>query len=384
MREISSDEHWVFQGRCICPKNQQFHKGQTSRPPRANLVFREVKGWYSIEGMTNEPLVFEPLAMERVWGGRRLEVLYGKSLPPGVPIGEIWEIVDRWEAQSVVHCGPLQGTTLNELWTRRRKEIFGASTVDFPGHHFPILVKLLDAREKLSLQVHPTEKIAAALKGEPKTEVWYFVRCAPGARIYAGIKAGVTRELFEAGLRQGTVEEVLHTIDLKEGDSIFIPSGRLHAIGEGNVLVEIQQNSDTTYRVFDWNRVGLDGRPRTLHIKESLACIDWSDVEPAAAHIPEGQLAECPFFQLEKMILKEPCFPASERRFAIVTVLEGSVQCGSATFSPGCFFLVPACCPELALIPQDNPSTVLLTRLPKRKKRDSLSEKTGRRPARTS
>lgn len=306
--------------------------------------------------------MFEPIPMERVWGGRRLEVMFGKSLPSGVPIGEIWEIVDRKEAQSVVLDGTLKGTTLNELWTQKREEIFGAGYSSLTAKNFPLLIKLLDAREKLSVQVHPPQKIAAALGGEPKTEAWYFAGCAPGARIYAGVRKGVSRESFEAKLKEGTLEDELHTISVKEGDSIFIPSGRLHAIGEGNVIVEIQQNSDTTYRVFDWNRTGLDGQPRALHIKESLSCIDFSDVEPTAAHTPGGVLAECPFFKLEKTELQEPLFPSSDGRFAIVTVLEGRACCGSHSFQPGQFFLVPACYPGLAVT--GDSCAVLITTLP--------------------
>jgi mannose-6-phosphate isomerase len=314
--------------------------------------------------MIQEPLVFEPIAMERVWGGRRLEIMYGKTLPQGVPVGEIWEIVDREEAQSVVHGGPLRGTLLNDLWNRQRKDVFGSAYTSMECRRFPILVKLLDAREKLSVQVHPPAALAAEMGGEPKTEVWYFTRCGPGARIYAGVKKGVTRADFEQGLRDGTVESRLHAIPVHAGDSIFIPSGRLHAIGDGNVIVEIQQNSDTTYRVFDWNRKGLDGKPRALHIDESLACTDFSDIEPSASHVTEGVIAGCPHFHVEKITPDGPFCPAADGRFAIVTVLEGSVECGGKTFTPGAFFLVPACAPDLPVKPTKKVARLLVTTLP--------------------
>jgi mannose-6-phosphate isomerase len=312
----------------------------------------------------DEPLIFEPIPMERVWGGRRLEVMYGKALPQGVPVGEIWEIVDREEAQSVVHEGSLKGALLNDLWHRHRGDVFGAAYAGHQSGRFPILVKLLDAREKLSVQVHPPAPLAAEMGGEPKTEVWYFARCSPGARIYAGVKKGVTRADFEQGLHDGTVESRLHAITVHAGDSIFIPSGRLHAIGEGNVIVEIQQNSDTTYRVFDWNRMGLDGKPRTLHLGESLACTDFSDVEPNVSRVREGVIAGCPYFHVEKNTPDGPFCPAADGRFAIVTVLEGAVTCGKKTFSPGSFFLVPACAPGLAVTPSKEPARLLLTTLP--------------------
>ena len=207
-----------------------------------------------------------------------------KPCRPRVPIGESWEFVDRQDAQSVVHSGPLRGETLHELWTSRREEVFGAAYESHKGNRFPILIKLLDARERLSVQVHPPAQVSAALNGEPKTEMWYFADAQPGANIYAGLKRGVTREQFERLLHEERVEEALHDIPVERGDNIFIPSGRLHAIGPGNVIVEVQQNSDTTYRVFDWNRTGLDGTPRTLHIEESMASIDFDDFEPAVNH----------------------------------------------------------------------------------------------------
>ncbi len=314
--------------------------------------------------MSSFPIYFEPLAMERVWGGRRLEAIYGKSLPHGVPVGEIWELVDREEAQSVVHQGPLRGSTLHELWQNHREAVFGREYLAHPAKRFPLLVKLLDARDRLSLQVHPPASLAEALGGEPKTEVWYFVRCSPGSLIYAGIKRGFDRPAFESKLRDGTVEEVLHTISVQSGDSIFIPSGRLHAIGEGNVIVEIQQNSDTTYRVFDWNRPGLDGKPRQLHIDESLACIDFHDLEPTADHVTSGDIANCDFFEVEKLDISEPLKSAIPGRFSLFTVLEGDVECGDHTFPPGSFFILPANAADLSVSPKSESALILRTSLP--------------------
>ncbi|CAN5536133.1 class I mannose-6-phosphate isomerase [soil metagenome] len=288
-----------------------------------------------------EPIIFEPLPMERVWGGRRLESLYGKHLPQGAPIGELWEVVDREDAQSVVHTGPLRGATLNELWTTKRAEIFGSAYLAMTAPRFPVLIKLLDARERLSVQVHPPARIAATLHGEPKTEMWYFADALPGATIFAGLKKGYDRDKFETLLRSGRVQETLHEISVEKGDSIFIESGRLHAIGEGNVIVEVQQNSDTTYRVFDWNRMGLDGQPRKLHIDESMVSTDFNDFEPEVEHIEEGTVAECPYFKVEKLALSAPTAASTTARFTIFNVLAGQVLCGSSTFRPGDFFLAP-------------------------------------------
>lgn len=312
----------------------------------------------------SQPIVFEPLPMERVWGGRRLESLYGKALPHGAPIGESWEIVDREDAQSVVHSGPLRGTTLNELWKSHREEVFGPAYAAHPAPRFPMLIKLLDARERLSVQVHPPAAIAPSLGGEPKTEMWYFADTQPGASIYAGLKRGVTRDLFEKLLREGRVEDTLHVVPVESGQSIFIPSGRLHAIGEGNVIVEVQQNSDTTYRVFDWNRTGLDGQPRKLHIEESLVSTDFADFEPDVSRVDEGVLAECPYFRVEKIPLTSAIPAAIDGRFAIYFVLTGSVTCAGTAFAPGSFFLAPASLDGVPIEPAAPNTVVLRSTLP--------------------
>ncbi len=312
----------------------------------------------------SEPIIFEPIPMERVWGGRRFESLLGKAIPNGALIGELWEIVDREDAQSIVHSGRLKGTTLHELWSNHRAEIFGAPYAAHPSPRFPLLVKLLDARERLSVQVHPPLHLAAALGGEPKTEVWYFLDALPAARIYAGLKKGVTRAEFESDLRTGDVERTLHEIPVTTGESIFIPSGRLHAIGEGNVIVEVQQNSDTTYRVFDWNRMGLDGKPRAMHIEESLASIDFNDFEPPVMGAGESRVASCPFFEVEKMGLNSPRDVRPKDRFALVTVTDGALLCAGKRFGKGQFFIVPAGEQDAGLEPEGGKAEILVTTLP--------------------
>lgn len=224
------------------------------------------------------PLTFQPIFKERVWGGRNLERLYHKPLPPQVPIGESWEITDRPEGVSVVANGPLAGQTLRWLIENHRDELLGKSSS--PNGRFPLLIKILDAQDTLSVQVHPPAKAAAQLGGEPKTEMWYVTDATPGAQIFAGLKPGATREEFERKIKDGSVADCIQAFPMKPGDAMFLPSGRVHAIGAGNVIFEIQQNSDTTYRVFDWNRLGLDGKPRELHIPEALASIDFQDSRP--------------------------------------------------------------------------------------------------------
>lgn len=310
----------------------------------------------------NSPITFTPLFMERVWGGRRLESLFGKALPPTVPIGESWEIVDREEAQSIVRDGPLAGKTLHELWTRQRAEIFG-DVADSP--RFPLLLKLLDAEEKLSVQVHPPARIAHSFGGEPKTEMWYIMDARAEADIFAGLRAGATREQFEAALATGDVAAQIHRLPVQAGESIFIPSGRIHAIGGGNVICEVQQNSDTTYRVFDWNRVGLDGKPRALHVEESLESIDFTDIEPAMDS-PQGELVvECEYFRVEKWSLEAARRASESGRFAIFTCLTGTIRCAETRFAKGDFFLLPATASEITIEPLEKMAAVLRTTIPR-------------------
>lgn len=245
-------------------------------------------------------IIFKPIYQERVWGGRNLELKLGRELPLGKVIGESWEMVDRPEAQSVTPAG----TSLREMIAADPVGIMGAGWL--AERPFPILVKWLDCQEKLSLQVHPPKGIAAELGGEPKTENWYIADAAPGATLMAGLKKGVRQQDFEQALRENALEPLVHTFSVQAGESIFIPSGRLHAIGGGNLILEIQQNSDTTYRVYDWGRVGLDGQPRQLHVEQSLKSIDFDDFEPATLK-PTGTsqiLAECDAFKLRKEMLQ--------------------------------------------------------------------------------
>jgi mannose-6-phosphate isomerase len=304
----------------------------------------------------DQPLSFVPLYMERVWGGRRLADELGRALVTQTPIGESWELVDRDNEQSVVRSGPLQGVTLHELWTKYRQQIFGPSAPESP--RFPLLGKILDARDTLSVQVHPPASIAASLNGEPKTEMWYLLSATEDAALYAGFQNGTTKESFEAALENGLVQSTLHRIPVRAGDAMFIPSGRCHAIAAGCLIVEIQQNSDTTYRLYDWDRVGLDGKPRALHIKESLLATDFDDHEPRLAQLKGESLVSCEYFDVS---VWELTGPRTEESLAGVMfiVTSGTVTCGGETFQIGDWFLLPACSKDRVLQPQ-GPSATLL------------------------
>ena len=304
-----------------------------------------------------EALVFQPIFMERIWGGRQLESVFGKKLPAGKRIGESWEIVDRPEAQSVVRQGALQGKTLHELWVGHRAQIFGADVPD--AARFPILIKLLDATEKLSLQVHPPAEIASSLGGEPKSEFWYFAASKEGAEIFAGLRSSVNRDAFAMALRGGSVGDLVHRIAVRSGDSFVVPGGRLHGIGEGNLIVEVQQNSDTTYRIFDWERKDEKGERRQLHISESMRAINFADYEPQIRNPGGERLVNFPHFVVERWKLEAPRPASTDPAFAIFLCLSGIVQVGEQLARPGELFLVPAIAAESALRPAA-PETVLL------------------------
>lgn len=311
----------------------------------------------------DQPLVFTPIFKERIWGGRRLELLYGKQLPAEKRIGESWELVDRAEEQSIVANGALCGSSLHDLWLQHRAAVFGE--VD-DAERFPLLIKLLDAQEKLSLQVHPPPHAAAELDGEPKTEFWYIADARPGADLYVGLKKHSSRDHIEQALETGTVEEHVHRISVRTGDAMFLPSGRMHAIGAGNVIVEIQQNSDTTYRVFDWNRVDESGTPRELHVEESLRSIDFEDFEPALIE-PEGEsLVSHALFEIDKWQLTRPRTVSPSGTFAVVICLTGVVRCAETSISPGQLLLVPASQRDRELHAQSAETSLLRVMLPAR------------------
>jgi len=309
----------------------------------------------------SEPLSFTPIYQKRPWGGRTLEHKLGRSLPAEECIGESWEFVDRPDAQSLISAGPLEGSSLHSLWTDHRDAVFGVNLQD--SERFPLLVKLLDAREHLSVQVHPSGKEKGPAPGEPKNEWWYILGAEPAAAVFAGFNAPLSQAAFEAALSDGSLESLLHTIPVKEGDSIYVPGGRCHAIGGGCLIAEIQQNSDTTFRVFDWNRRDSEGRARALHPEDSLACMNFSDVTPSlAARLRETPFS-CEFFDIQEIHLRQKA-PQARAGGAIFCVLSGSVSVGSRIFSLGDWFLLPVQASLLEFSPNALATVLLQVRLP--------------------
>ncbi|MBR4665727.1 MAG: class I mannose-6-phosphate isomerase [Lentisphaeria bacterium] len=325
------------------------------------------------------PLLFEPACKQVIWGGHRLAEKYGRALPEdGAPVGESWEICDRPEFASPVSNGPLKGVTLRELVEKFGREFVGRS---FRGGRFPILVKLLDAEKRVSLQVHPDAAACAMIGGsaEPKSEMWYILDAAPGATILAGINPKSSKMRFLENLNSPDIEAQLQVFDSFPGDAYFIPAGRVHAIGAGNLLLEIQQNSDTTYRISDWGRVGADGKPRELHIEQALKCIDFMDRTVPRITGPSDQVSHnrkfpllnhCPFFRVEELLLTTDWHDstASTASFHLLTAVSAPFTVGRAgkfTEVPtGSSCLLPACFGSYTITPSgDGQKTIIRTTL---------------------
>ncbi len=311
----------------------------------------------------HELLRFQAIYQERVWGGRALETALGRALPAGNPIGESWEIVDRPEHQSTVASGSFTGRTLRSLIAADPAGVMGPK---WPKDKlFPILVKWLDCRERLSLQVHPPASVAPELKGEPKTENWYIASTSPGAQLIVGLTRGTTKAQFEQAIRDQTLEACVHHFDVAAGDSILVHSGQVHAIDAGNLILEIQQNSDTTYRVYDWGRVGLDGQPRAMHVEQSLKSIDWDDFEPSPVRgaPTSGTIADCDAFQIRRLVLApgETISVRPNEQPRILSIVSGRARCGGVELERGDNALLPyagefsitAEKPSIALITED-------------------------------
>ncbi len=282
---------------------------------------------------TLHPLRFEPIFKQLIWGGRKLATVLSKPIGEGSQYAESWEISDHRSDVSRVAEGPLVGQTLRDLADRHGEALFGRAVG--PRDQFPLLIKFIDAQQDLSVQVHPDDALGKILVDDNgKTETWVIIDAEPGSKIYAGLKAGVTRDDMARAIDEGTVETLIHSFPAKAGDCIFIPAGTIHAIGAGVVLAEVQQMSDATFRVHDWGRVGADGKPRQLHLGEALQAIDFaagpvSPMATVAEPISGGtreMLSRSPYFALERLELSGPATIGDPDRFTIVLGLGGEAE----------------------------------------------------------
>lgn len=328
------------------------------------------------------PLLFEPVYQNYIWGGHRIPEIYGRKTTQEI-CAESWEISSRSEGMSVVRNGPLKGRTLLELTDTLRQRLLGTVGMrrDETTRHgkpaFPLLIKLIDSNRRLSVQVHPNGQSAARYGGEPKTEMWVILEAADNAKVYAGLKPGIGRATFERAIADQGLERMLASVSVKPGQAIFIPGGLVHAIGEGCLLLEIQQNSNTTYRVYDWGRVGHDGKPRELHVAQALQAIDWdrppaAPISPALGNDVTGDdacpIVQSPHFNVWRHDVASSVTVLNDgRSFHALFVASGSVRIegnGSAeAVTAGTSVLLPAEISKYRLEAVDGPASLIRTSL---------------------
>ena len=318
------------------------------------------------------PLRFKPLFKRHLWGGRRLSTELGKAIGKGDDYAESWEIVDHGADQSVVSDGPLTGTTLANLVAERGTELLG---VDYPQTDFPLLWKFLDANRVLSVQVHPNDEQASLLTppDRGKTEAWIVLAADQGSVLYAGLSAGTDREKLARAIENGVSENCLHRLEPVAGDCIYIPAGTVHALGDGLLIAEIQQASDTTYRLFDWNRFGPDGKPRQLHIEQGLDTIDFSRgpieiQQPQATSRKEiERLVAGEHFTIDRWQFNQPLPTGGDKKCHLLSTLKGAVEIPGdprgKPLLPGEVILLPACLDAVTVVPKEQ-TTLLDVYLP--------------------
>ena len=317
--------------------------------------------------MLDYPLRFAPVLRRYLWGGRRLGTELGKQLGLESDYAESWEVVDHGADQSVVVAGRHAGRTLHELVIDHNAELFGCHA---PLTQFPLLFKFLDCCRDLSLQVHPNDEQAQRQTPPDlgKTEAWIFLAAEPGSIAYAGLKSGIDRRAVERELARGTLPRCLNQVQAQAGDCLFLPAGVIHALGQGFLVAEIQQASDTTFRLFDWNRLDANSQPRPLHIEQGLAATDFN-AGPITPQHPQPterahveRLVACDKFVLDRWRIDQPQSLADDQRFHIVAVLEGEVTLehdpSHEPLTTGATVLFPAACQARTITPRQ--SSVLL------------------------
>ena len=313
------------------------------------------------------PLKFKPVYKDYPWGGSRIPETFKRDVPEGI-YAESWEISDRDNGMSIVSNGSLAGKSIREILLGSPQEIMGTNVA---GTQFPLLIKLIDAKQKLSVQVHPNDETAAEFGGEAKTEMWYLLGDNK-TQVYCGLNDGVTKESFRQAVADGTSGDTMRPVPVEKDSVVFVRGGRVHAIDAGCLILEIQQNSNTTYRIYDWDRMGNDGKPRELHIEQAINVINWNDhenplVKPKILIDTDTfqctEVLKCEYFQLEKLTFSAPLkVPMSGKTFHALFVSEGEASIewegGSLSTPAGTSVLVPAALPAYTL---DGNATVLRT-----------------------
>jgi mannose-6-phosphate isomerase len=322
--------------------------------------------------MSLPPLFLERRLDSRLWGGDTLGPWLGLENPPA-QLAESWQVY----AQNRVASGPLAGRTLAELTMEHGAALIGTRSFERSGAEFPLLAKFIDAADHLSIQVHPDDTYAhtveAATGFNGKTEAWYILRAAPGAELYHGLRANSSREQFASAIADGSILEILRLVPAAPGDTIFVPAGTVHAINAGIMLFEIQQTSDLTYRVYDYDRRDAQGSPRDLHLDKALDVIDYGATGPAKTTptpLGPGQtlLVQCPYFRMQRWELAAPgSYATDPATFTILTVVDGAARLttnqGEAHLVRGESVVLPASMGAYTLAPHPA-ATVLVCDVP--------------------
>ncbi len=312
------------------------------------------------------PLRFHPIYKPLIWGGEKLRECYGKTDAPE-KTGESWEISQVEDNISLVSNGFLEGKSLEEVIQKYKGELLGQRVFERFGSRFPLLTKFIHSNDDLSIQVHPGDKYAAEHHGENgKTEMWYILDSEKDAQLIVGFNKDINRDIMLEKLNDGSLKEVLHFEKVSEGDVIFLPEGRIHALGPGIVLAEIQQTSDMTYRIYDWDRVGVDGKPRELHIEHALNVLDYKAYTSYKTSYQSQlnapvNLVECPYFstQLFQIDKKLDLDYTTLDSFVVYMCLDGDLDIqyngeDRAHLVRGDTILIPAAIKDLSLIPNQD------------------------------
>jgi mannose-6-phosphate isomerase len=318
------------------------------------------------------PLTFEPIFKSMLWGGRRLPGFLGKPAPHDDPVGEAWVLSDVDGNLSTVAAGPLAGRTLRDLIGEYRLDVFGPHAP--PDGRFPLLLKFIDARRELSVQVHPNDEQAERLVGpgkRGKTEAWVILDADPAtSKIYAGFRPGVSADAFRSAMAAKAAPDTLHSFTPKAGECVFLPAGTVHAIGANILLFEVQQTSDITYRLYDWDRLDArTGKPRDLHVEDGLLCSDFATgpcypVDPTRADRPHRceELVRCEFFALARHADDRPFKVGAPGQCRVVVGVEGRADLvwddRGFPVAAGTVVLLPAAVGECRLLPR-GPVTLL-------------------------
>lgn len=320
------------------------------------------------------PLRFRPTYKDYLWGGDKIIRRFKRKAPPGI-YAESWEVSDRPEGMSEVVNGPLAGMSLHELCRQRGVDLLGTKV---KGPTFPLLVKLIDAKDTLSVQVHPDDESAKNYGGEAKTEMWYILEADKGSCLYCGLKGGTVRPAFERAIGTQKFSTLMNTVPVRPGDAVYVPGGRVHAIGAGCMLLEVQQNSNTTYRLYDWDRFGPDGKPRELHIAQALQVINWNDSQGVKA-VPRKtsqsganerwEILTSPYFRMERFVLGELMATGGlGESFHILFVNQGTATLKSQGFretaAAGTTWLVPATVRQYYIGPENGQAEVIRISVP--------------------